>query len=211
MTNFEQLVSKIELLKNSPLLGIKAHQKLAPLQRPLFTAYNTPKNAKLAGVLILLYPNAFGQTQILLTQRAKYQGTHSQQISFPGGKKDSNDKNLQETALRETFEEVGIAAKNLELIKPMSTLYIPPSNFNVHPYIALAHKTPNFVTNYEVAKIVEFPMSKLLSETTLDTFKMKSHSLQQNTVPCFKYQEHIIWGATAMMLSELKEILKSLS
>lgn len=204
--NFDEFVSKIEKLKTLELPGIKAHQKLSPINIGNIKSYHFPTNVKKAGVLILFYPNKFNQTQILLTKRAKYKGKHSQQISFPGGKVEENDINITETALRESHEETGINTKQTITIKTISPVYIPVSNFKVTPVLALCKTKPNFKINYEVEKIIEFPVERLLDKNTLNSFKIDS----QKSYPSFLYQKNNIWGATAIMLSEVKELLKLL-
>ncbi|MDO6801899.1 CoA pyrophosphatase [Wenyingzhuangia sp. 1_MG-2023] len=206
---FEQFLLKIEQLKKTPLPGISAHRELAPYQRPVFTEYNIPNDAKKAAVLVLFYPNK-NTTNILLTQRAVYKGTHSNQISFPGGKKDLTDSTLKETALRETLEEVGVVKEQIDVLKQLSTIYIPQSNFSVNPYIGIATENPIFKTNYEVEQIIEFPVKVLLNPKNLATFPISTGKFKNIEVPCFQYQNHFIWGATAMILNEVKEVLKTL-
>lgn len=207
---FEQLIGKIESLKKANLTGIIAHQELAPLQRPTFTKYNIPENARKAGVLVLFYPGENNQTYILLTQRANYKGVHSNQISFPGGKKDNEDLNLQETALRETEEEIGLKKESVTILKQLSTIYIPPSNFSVNPYIGILKNRPFFNINYEVEEIIEFPLSSLLDKKNMIIFNVSTSSNKNMDVPCFSYKKHKIWGATAMILNEVKELLKNI-
>lgn len=202
---FKELLSKIEKLKNAPLKGIEAHKELAPNNRPTFKDNQIPENSKKAGVLVLLYPDKNNNTQILLTKRATYNGTHSNQISFPGGKKNADDSNLQETALRETLEEVGIST--VKVIRRLTTIYIPPSNFSVDPYIGILNSFPNFKPNYEVDQIIELPVKHLLDNKNL---KKSNQYVKDMGFPCFVYKNHSIWGATAMILNEIKEVLKIL-
>lgn len=205
---FEQFISKIDHIKSSPLAGIEAHKALAPLNRPTFKEYNIPENAKKAAVLILFYPDNNQKTCVLLTKRASYKGTHSSQISFPGGKKEAQDIDLKATALRESNEEVGVY--NVEVLKQMTAIYIPPSNFKVIPYFGVLKTRPNFQPNYEVEEIIEFPIETLLTANTLTSFTSKANFTANSTVPCFRFNNHNIWGATAMMLNETKELLKTL-
>lgn len=207
---FEQLKSKIESLKKAKLIGVEAHKNLAPISRPTFKEYQIPKNAKLAGVMILLYPGIRNKTNIVLTKRASYKGTHSNQISFPGGKFEKKDISLQQTAIRETHEEIGLMPQNIEIVKKLTPIYIPPSNFSVDPYMAIMNTSPKFNINHEVQQIIELPIEHLLDAKNLATFK-KSTSYGINIdVPCFNYKEHQIWGATAMILNEVKEVLKNI-
>ena len=152
--------------------------------------------------------NKKGQTTFLLIERASYKGTHSAQISFPGGKIDSSDTNLQETALRETFEEVGVLPKSIEIIRELTDVYIPPSNFLATPFIAFLEKKPEFIINYEVKNTVEVLLEDLLNESSLTTVNLTTSYMENTNVPCFKLNGYVVWGATAMILSEIKELLK---
>ena len=145
---------------------------------------------------------------MLLTQRATYKGTHSAQISFPGGKTEKSDKNLEATALREAFEEVGVSSSSVKIIRELTDVYIPPSNFLATPFLGFVKEKPNFVLNHEVANTIEILMSDLLDDAHLTTVNLTTSYMKNIDVPCFKIDNHIIWGATGMMLSEIKELLK---
>lgn len=207
---FNQFIEKIELLKSLKLGGLDAQFKLAPELR---LRYNADKikanNPRKAAVLALFYPNEKKETTFLLTERASYKGTHSAQISFPGGKIDVLDTNLQETALRETFEEVGLLPTSIQIIRELTDVYIPPSNFLATPFIGFVNKKPLFKTNYEVENIIEVSVADLLNETSLTTVNLTTSYMANVDVPCFKLNDYIVWGATAMMLSEIKELLKA--
>ena len=206
---FNQFKNKIEILKAQKLGGLNAQFKLAPELR---LKYNTDKIKanlpKKAAVLALFYPNEKKETTFILTERASYKGTHSAQISFPGGKLDKLDTNLQQTALRETFEESGVHSNSIEIIRELTDVYIPPSNFLATPFVGFLDKRPAFVTNYEVENIIEVLVEDLLSESSLTTVNLTTSYMQNTDVPCFKLNDYIVWGATAMMLSEIKELLK---
>lgn len=207
--NFTEFTSKIDNLKTSNLGGLEAQFLLAPKLRLQYDAQKiAANNPKKAGVLALFYPNENEETTFLLTQRASYQGTHSAQISFPGGKLDLNDANLQETALRETHEEVGIHPNSIKIIRELTDVYIPPSNFLATPFLGYTSGKPNFVLNHEVAKTIEVLLSDLLDEKNITSAILDTSYMKKVEVPCFKIQDFIIWGATAMMLSEIKELLK---
>ncbi|MGY5351390.1 NUDIX hydrolase [Wenyingzhuangia sp. IMCC45533] len=207
---FEQLKEKIEHLKSIELLGVQAHRKLAPFSRPTFTEYQIPKDARKAGVMVLLYPKENNKTHILLTKRANYKGTHGNQISFPGGKYDINDSSLRQTSLRETNEEVGINDTDITIVKSLTPIYIPPSNFKVSPYLGMINDIPNFVNNYEVAEIIDLPAEHLLQDRSITTFTKNTAGGSQQNIPCFAFNDHKIWGATAMILNEVKEVLKNI-
>lgn len=207
--NFKDFINKIEELKSIPLGGLEAQFKLAPKLR---LGYDSEKikasNPKKAAVLALFYPNEKEEATFLLTQRASYKGTHSAQISFPGGKIEEQDLNLSETALRETFEEVGVLQSEINIIREITDVYIPPSNFLATPFIGYSNNRPTFNINEEVQTTIEVLVSDLLNDSNLDTITMNTSYMNNIPVPCFKLNNHIVWGATGMMLSEIKEMLK---
>ncbi len=207
--DFNQFKKKIAALKASKLGGLEAQFKLAPKLRLNYDANKiSANNPRKAAVLSLFYPNDNNQMCFLLTQRASYKGTHSAQISFPGGKIDENDKNLEETALRETFEEVGVTAASVKIIRELTTVYIPPSNFLATPFIGFIEKEPTFVLNHEVATTIVVLVSDLIDDTNISSINVSTSYMNKMAVPCFKLNDYMVWGATAMMLSEIKELLK---
>ena len=206
---FNQFKDKIALLKARKLGGLNAQFKLAPELRLRYDADKiNANNPRKAAVLALFYPGENEETTFILTERASYKGTHSAQISFPGGKIDKTDENLQQTALREAFEEVGVLPKSIEVIRELTDVYIPPSNFLATPFIGFVDKKPLFITNYEVENTIEVLVSDLLNESSLTTINLTTSYMDKVDVPCFKLNGYIVWGATAMMLSEIKELLK---
>lgn len=94
------------------------------------------------------------------------------------------------------------------MIREFTEVYIPPSNFLVTPFIGIIYNKPVFKVNSEVAKIIEVPFSKLIDETSIGSIKITNSYMKENSVPCFKIDDSIIWGATAMILSEIREVLK---
>ncbi|PQJ82162.1 NUDIX hydrolase [Polaribacter glomeratus] len=207
--NFKDFTQKIEELKSKELGGLQAQFKMAPKLRLQYDqdkiAANKPRKA---AVLVLFYPNKENETCFLLTQRASYKGTHSAQISFPGGKTEKADKNLEQTALRETLEEVGVLPSTVKIIRELTDVYIPPSNFLATPFLGFVDERPNFVLNHEVALEIEVLVSDLLDDKTMTTVTLDTSYMKKIAVPCFKINNHIVWGATGMMLSEIKELLK---
>lgn len=209
--NFKKFINHIEELKKIELGGLEAQFKLAPKLRLKYDKQKIlAKNPKKAAVLALFYPNKRNETSILLTQRASYKGTHSAQISFPGGKVEKTDKNLQETALREAFEEVGIQKEDVTVIREMTDVYIPPSNFLATPFIAYANAEPKYLINHEVDSIIEITVNDLLSESSITSITMNTSYMDNIDVPAFSINSKIIWGATGMMLSEIKDLLKTI-
>lgn len=209
--NFEIFLKNLEVIKNTQLPGIEAQFKLAPKMRLDYnTRRNTANKPKIAAVLALFYPNQKNKVSLLLTKRANYNGTHSGQISFPGGKVENSDLNLKETALRETFEEVGVLQEEIHVIREITEVYIPPSNFFVTPFIGVLNYKPVLKLNSEVAKIIEIPFSDLLDDNKIASISITNSYMKDTTVPCFNIDGSIIWGATAMILSEIKELLKNI-
>ncbi|RXP52343.1 CoA pyrophosphatase [Lutibacter sp. HS1-25] len=206
--SFKSLIPKLSV---NPLGGIESQFKLAPKIRKRLTAeLIQAHNPKPAAVLALFYPNINNQTHILLTKRANYKGTHAAQISFPGGKVDTNDINLQATALREAHEEVGINITNIQVFKEMTPVYIPPSNFLVNPYLAYTQETPIFKKNHEVATIIEVSLVDFLNEASISIENVSTSYASKIDTPCFKLNGYVVWGATAMMLSEIKDLFLKL-
>lgn len=205
---FLNLVPKIAA---TALPSYTAHIKMAPAERAttLREDYYLNNNPRNSAVLMLFYPKA-GETHFALIQRNTYPGIHSAQISFPGGKQEPEDKDLSETALRETYEEIGIAGKDIEVIMPFSKLYIPPSNFLVYPFLGITNGQPVFVPNPdEVQQIIEVRLKNLLDDTIVVNTPVNASYRDNIMVPAFKIDNFIVWGATAMILSELKETIKT--
>ena len=145
---------------------------------------------------------------VLFTVRATHLKHHAGQVSFPGGKQELTDNSLVETALRETHEEVGVSPDKIQVIKPFSTIYIPPSNFLVSPFMGISHHELEFVPDLdEVKRVLEFPLSLFLDEKTITNVKMTTSYATDIEVPAFMVEKYIVWGATAMMMSELKEAI----
>jgi 8-oxo-dGTP pyrophosphatase MutT (NUDIX family) len=115
------------------------------------------------------------------------------------------------TALRETEEEVGVPAELIRPIRPLSRIYIPPSKFEVSPFMGICQRTPEFrKQDSEVAQLIEVPLADILCDSCLETRRMTTSYATDIEVPAFRLQGHIVWGATAMMLNEIKSLLRPL-
>lgn len=169
------------------------------------------RNPRKAAVLVLFYPDENHNTKLVLTLRKTYRGVHSNQVGLPGGKVEGFDKSLQATALREAEEEVGVIPKDVTIYKALSQVYIPPSNFKVFPFIGTINYTPDFIPqDEEVAKIIEVFLDDFLDENKLIITEMTTSYALKIAVPAFQLNGFTVWGATAMMLSEVKELLKQI-
>ena len=191
--------------------GEESHFKMEPEIRKQWRDSDkiAKQNPKKAAVMALFYPNKNYDTQLLLILRKTYKGVHSNQIGFPGGKVEQADKNLEITALRETEEEVGVSSNDIEVLKELSQLYIPPSNFIVQPYLGLYKDPKPFkIQESEVEAIVEVLFSDFMDERNLIRQNLTTSYANNIDVPAFKLNGYVVWGATAMMLNEIKELLK---
>lgn len=191
-------------------LKSSAHFHLMPAIR-VHEMQNLDKmvNPKPSSVLILLFEKD-QKVYFVVTQRQMYDGIHSGQISLPGGKADSSDINAEYTALRETWEEIGIESHKLEVIGQLSDLYIPPSNFIVSPFVAICREIPMYIRDEtEVAQIVEIDLDMLMDDSAI---KSKQFVGGKSIIeaPYFDIGGVEIWGATAMILSEFKSIIEEI-
>ncbi len=186
--------------------GLEAQMKMAPItRRKELSRMISTDAARQSAVLILFYLHQ-NETHLALIKRATDHTVHSAQVSFPGGKMEESDKNLEETALRESWEEVGLKPDEVEVIGQLSKLHIPPSNFDVYPYIAYTTNRPDFKINHEVARLLEVPWKQLKDPACRVEKEIKTRNNISMSVPCFFIQEEVVWGATAMMISELIDI-----
>ncbi len=206
--DFSHFLKNKDQIKQFKLGGINAQFKLAPQMRKRYSQIKIEaQHPKKAAILALFYPDKKGKTHFLLTLRAQYNGTHSSQISFPGGKFDLHDKTLENTSLRETYEEVGIPPEEVTILKQLSNVYIPPSNFLVTPFLGFLTHTPSFIKNHEVQKTISVSLSDLLSRNAISETTLSTSYAKNITVPCYVLNNYTVWGATAMILSELKDLM----
>jgi len=210
--NFDEFLVSLSKIKNIPLPAEASQFKMSPpFRRELISRYKEAmKDAKRAGVLAMFYPNATNETHLALILRKTYKGVHSAQIGFPGGKYEAEDKTLKHTAIRETWEEIGVPEHQIKILKQMTEVYIPPSNFYVQPYIGITKETPKFIKqDDEVEDIVEVSLAHFLDENTVGNKLVATSYTAKIEVPAYELNGHVVWGATAMMLSEIKDVLKA--
>ena len=204
-------ISQLEILLAKELPGTSAHVKMTPNGRIDTESYllSTSTDVRTSAVMIVLFPEE-EVLKMVLIKRPSYDGVHSGQISFPGGKSEETDSDYVYTALRETEEEVGIRADKIQLLGSLSRIYIPPSNFLVYPYVGYCAHPPSFrLDQKEVEKIILPPVDILLNDEIIKqgSFKAGGPNGWQINAPYFEVENERIWGATAAILSELKELL----
>jgi 8-oxo-dGTP pyrophosphatase MutT (NUDIX family) len=202
------LVERLEERLKQPLPGARAHEPLratpSGLIKPKFEHALPPKPGS---VLILLYPEG-GSLKFPLTKRHEYVGAHSGQVSLPGGKAEPGEDAI-ETALREAEEEIGISRTHVKVIGQLSQFFVIPSNFMVTPVVAYAEQKPIFTPQTsEVMKIIHVDMAALLRDDAVRTKEILAAKMYPMLAPHFEIEGEIVWGATAMMLNELRMVLR---
>lgn len=197
-------------VKDFKLSGKSIQGQLATEQRKKYLN-NDPAsytNARKAGVLLFCYPKN-NIMHLSLIKRSEYKGVHSGQICFPGGKQEEEDSSIWNTAVRECNEELGISLPQHEPLLSLTPTYIPPSNFLVSPFVMATAHYPNFKPNIrEVAQHLELPLDQLMGLKIVERVLAEGPAAGIK-VPCFVFDKHIIWGATAMILFEFKIFLES--
>jgi len=210
--NFSEFLKITSKIKNIPLPAESSQFKMLPPSRikSRDTYKEAMKQAKQSAVLALFYPSVDHQTKFALIHRKAYNGVHSAQISFPGGKVEENDLDLEYTAKRETHEEIGVAPEHVIIVKELTKIYIPPSNFAVQPFIGLLNETPNFILQEtEVEELLEVSLKDFINGDNVVTKTVSTSYNREVDVPAYLFNGHIVWGATAMMLSEVKDLIKA--
>lgn len=208
MKDTDELLSFLNLRLQKPLPGWSAQKKMSPSGRHDISHYNELiKNAKTAATMLLLFRNHLNELNTVLIKRTE-RGVHSGQISFPGGKFEEDDNDFSHTAIRETAEELGLENNKISIIGKLSNLYVPPSNFLIHPFVGYYTEVPTFnIQKEEVSSVLICPLFFLQNK---DLIKEKSIKLSGSNIliktPCFDFFGHDVWGATAMILGEFVEI-----
>jgi len=208
MNRFNDFITDLRNKLAKPLPGADSQLKMAGMRRIMeHGRMKVPANAKKGGVLVLFYPYQ-EEIFIVLMKRTEYPGVHSGQISFPGGGWEPGDQDMTETALRETEEEIGVKRNLVKHVGFLSELFIPPSNFLVTPVVGFADHRPDFLPDpVEVDKIVEIPVKELFRNENRQNKEITIYPDIRFEVPCFYVDGNVIWGATAMMLNELVDVL----
>lgn len=200
---------KLRVRLKQPLPGLEAQMKMVPgsRRREVMTRGNGYE-AKKAAVLACFYPEDDGEIHIVLIRRNEYDGVHSGQISFPGGKLEDHDPDLVHTALREAEEETNILISQVEVLGEITDIYIPPSNFLVKAVVGWSPFRPDLIPDpSEVSEILTVPLKELTNPESRQHSEILRRDQTRNSVPCFIIGGNVIWGATAMLLSELVELV----
>ena len=195
-----------------PLPGLVSHQKMSPPHRAkaLLEIQENRHLTRQSAVMVLLFPEN-EKLKTVFIKRSEYDGVHSGQIAFPGGKQEKTDTGFEATALRETFEEIGITADKIEIIGQLSDLFIPPSNFCVKVFVGYCDKKPSYILDKrEVQSAIEVDIEELCNKNNISEKEFGSSSLGITIkAPYFNVNNIEIWGATAMITSELLDVLKN--
>ena len=190
-----------------PLPGIDSQLKMAPENRNIHFDDGLKQNA---AVSIVISSSSENEKEIVLIKRPEYDGHHSGQVSFPGGKEEHEDRSLLATAMRETYEEIGLRLSEDNYLGDLSPLFIPVSRFMVYPYIFTWQAPGDFTLDpNEVDYIIPFQLKKLI-DVNLIKYTRLQISEQTIPTPYFAIGKEIVWGATAMILSEFVDILYSI-
>ena len=199
--SFLEFVPKIQEL---PLPGLSEQLTMAPAMRKqlLEKSIINPKNA---AVICLFYKGIQGETSFYLIRRSSYPGVHSNQVGFPGGQIDPSDKTPWDAAKRELWEELGISPQQITQIRKITPLYIPPSHFWVDCFLAYSNaKTELNLDQNEVKEVISVSLSEFINAKKSFTNQLEGKGVE---TPIFTLSDNTVWGATAMMLAEIKSII----
>ncbi len=210
-TALDQLTERLRTRLAAGAPGFEAQRLMAPDHRRPATDYlKEEKNVRIAAVMAVLFADERDAVRLLLMQRTDAGDVHSNQVSFPGGKAEPDDAHLMATAIRETEEEVGVKLHETQVLGALSPLYIPPSRFLVHPFVAVLPEVPSFNTSeHEVKQILTPELSLFLNPDNIGKDVFGSARGYAVEAPYYHIEGLKIWGATAMMIAELVELVKA--
>jgi len=203
-------ISKLKSALQETLPGKEAHYKMATADR--FENFMNPSGPyKKASVHLTLFEKDTVPHILFIKRAAVTKDKHSGQISFPGGQLDEVDKSLEECALRETHEELGLDLSRINLLGAMTPIYVYVSNFMVYPFIGIYDGLPEYtLQKSEVDYVIEVPIESFLSETIIMRKDINVRDVILKDVPYYNLNGETLWGATAMMTSEFVSIIKAL-
>ncbi len=198
-----QFIARLTKKMNGKLPGRTSQEKM--MVKPRYKSHEK-KTSFPAAVLILLYPIK-NKWHFFLTKRTNIVEHHKGQISLPGGMLEKGESR-KEAAVRETFEELGIQSKDINIIGPLTPLYVPISNFEIFPFVGWMKSIPELsIQPKEVSKVFSASIFSLMDPQTK---KVKNSTLlgQKVKIPFFNLKNEVVWGATSMIISEFKTVLK---
>jgi len=212
MTKFNAFLIEIGKALAKPLPGNLSQGKMAPPHRPIELRFPKPGDqVRDSAVLILLWPDGDKVSTVFIL-RPEYDGIHSNQIAFPGGKYELNDMDFIATALREAQEEVGIDPETVTILGQLSPLFIPPSQFLVYPVVGYTNIAPVFILDpIEIKEVIPCHILDFLKQDAFTIQDLKVGERILPNIPCYKIGKRLIWGATAMIFSELLDIIRPLT
>jgi 8-oxo-dGTP pyrophosphatase MutT (NUDIX family) len=209
MTDFTTFIDKLKTRLQQPLPGLTAHSIMASETRLKLKMPSPNERTRESAVLILFYPSD-NQVFIPLILRPQYDGVHGGQMAFPGGRAEKEDENLTRTALREAQEEIGVRVSDIKVLGKLTKLFIPPSNFYVQPVVGYMTRKPDFYPDpREVDKVIEIALEDLKNPSLIGRKTLNVRGIEVDT-PFYDILETTVWGATAMMISELLVVIDSL-
>lgn len=206
-TTIDSVLDRLSHCLKEDLPGLKAQKRMAPFARISADYTPNPYGAKRSSVIILLMPGST-DIDVAFIRRIRNGSVHGGQLAFPGGKEEVYDKSPTDTALRECNEEIGVLANDIRVLGHLTNLYIPVSNFSVHPVVGYVDYKPQYIPNPdEVEEVHEIGLSQICNPDNRLTKTMNVKGVGMD-VPVFQIGQLDIWGATAMILSEFVAVLE---
>jgi 8-oxo-dGTP pyrophosphatase MutT (NUDIX family) len=206
----DSFIDQLQKHLNKTLPAMESQYKMAGSYRPVVSIDEAlEKQAKSAGVLILV-TKLETDFHFLMIQRTMYDGAHSGQMAFPGGKKEPQDASILDTAIRECYEEIGIHVSKSDILGALTPLFIPVSHFVVYPFLAYIDSPLQLIKDTtEVEEIYLFNIQDFFKSENIQDFSFQIQN-QTMTVPSYRFQEQTVWGASAMILSEWYDLMQNL-
>ncbi len=202
----ERFIKELEIKLKGNLPGKEAQEIMAPTVRFQGNKFPNPDLSKPSGVLILLFPSV-GDWSTVFIKRTSF-GLHGGQISLPGGKMEDNDIDIKATALREAMEEIGSDPFKIKVIGQLTPLHVPHSNFRITPFVGFLEEVPVLQQNErEVQAIIRIRLTELfdMKNRGIKTFNRSGNTIQ---APYYNAKGHVVWGATAMIISEFEALVE---
>jgi 8-oxo-dGTP pyrophosphatase MutT (NUDIX family) len=203
-------IHDLEHRLSEDLPGEEAQNKMAPSGSEKYRVV-TPDH-KVACVLALLYPKDKEWHISLIERASKHpEDKHAGQISFPGGQLNDTDYSYEDCALRETYEEIGVSPDTIGILGSLTPVFVYVSNFLVHPFVGFTTEYPRFIKqDTEVKDIIEIPVKHFLKPKNKGTVDITVRDVTLRNTPYYDINGQYLWGATAMIISELEHIIKDI-